>query len=710
MRIYSMTATFGKLENQTLPLEPGLNVFHAPNEWGKSTWCAFLAAMLYGIDTRVHSTRTVLADKERYAPWSGSPMSGRIDLCWQGRNITIERTTKGRIPLGRFRAYETDSGLEVTEPTADNCGELLLGVEKSVFLRAGFLRLSDLPVTADEALRRRLNALVTTGDESTTADTLAQTLKDLKNRCRANRANGLLPLAEQEKADLEAKLRQIENLHQEQARCTAQQQEMEAFRSQLENHRQAMEYAASQTYTQKLSQAEYTQAEASKKLQLLQAQCASLPDADTCQKNLDALRTLHNDRDGLLRQSLPTLPEAPVIPAPYQGLTAEDAIRQARTDTQVFRESTLEKGRKLPTILGLALAVAGIFMCFIPHWFGLTAGIIAAIAGVLCWRINMAQRKRARNTYDALIRKYAPLPPDQWESAAAGHAQARQAYETSLRTYMAAKADHDARMTAWQQEIDALTAGQDPAQAERAWLDTLTAHRALREAETAYQQACQLVQALKSTHKEAPQPAMPDSLTYSPEQTARLLAQCEFSLRQLHNQAGQHQGQMAALGEEAPLRQALDAVNGRIARLEDTLAALSLAQDTLTAAAAELQRRFAPRISKQAQALFSKFTGGRYDRLILDEDLTLHAGAADETTLHSALWRSEGTADQLYLALRLAVARELTPESPLILDDVFARFDDMRLKAAMEILQEEAQNRQVILFTCHSREVAFSEN
>ena len=51
MKILSMTATFGKLSRQTLQLEEGLNIIHAPNEWGKSTWCAFLMAMLYGIDT-----------------------------------------------------------------------------------------------------------------------------------------------------------------------------------------------------------------------------------------------------------------------------------------------------------------------------------------------------------------------------------------------------------------------------------------------------------------------------------------------------------------------------------------------------------------------------------------------------------------------------------------------------------------------------------
>ena len=133
-----MTATFGKLEGQTLTLEPGLNVIHAPNEWGKSTWCAFLLTMLYGMDARAKTTKTSLSDKEHYAPWSGSPMSGRVELVWESRRITIERTTRGRIPMGEFRAYETESGLAVPELTAANCGEKLLGVERSVFRRAGF--------------------------------------------------------------------------------------------------------------------------------------------------------------------------------------------------------------------------------------------------------------------------------------------------------------------------------------------------------------------------------------------------------------------------------------------------------------------------------------------------------------------------------------------------------------------------------------------
>ena len=69
-----------------------------------------------------------------------------------------------------------------------------------------------------------------------------------------------------------------------------------------------------------------------------------------------------------------------------------------------------------------------------------------------------------------------------------------------------------------------------------------------------------------------------------------------------------------------------------------------------------------------------------------------------------ALWRSDGTVDQLYLALRLAVAEALTPGAPVVLDDALIRFDDERLRAAMELLKTLAKDRQVIVFTCREQE------
>ena len=276
MKIYSMTATFGKLQNETLVLQPGLTVIEAPNEWGKSTWCAFLQAMLYGINTREQTKTGFLADKEHYAPWSGSPMSGRMDICWNGRDITIERRNKGRGVFNDFKAYETASGVPVPELTAANCGQMLLGVEQSVFARAGFIRLKDLPVTQDESLRRRLNSLVTTGDESDNSDDLAQKLKDLKNRCRFNKS-GLLPQAEAQRKELEDKLREQEMLNQQVQNLENRETELKGYAKQLQNHKQALDYAQNQNFAGKLAMAKAQLEIADDRVQNLETLCAQMP-------------------------------------------------------------------------------------------------------------------------------------------------------------------------------------------------------------------------------------------------------------------------------------------------------------------------------------------------------------------------------------------------------------------------------------------------
>lgn len=183
MILLQLRANFGKLHG-TLTLHEGLNELCLPNEAGKSTWSAFLLAMLYGIDTRERATRENqnLPAKERYRPWDGSSMEGAIDLIWNGRAITIERRSQGRTPMGAFRAYETESGTPVPELTAENCGRMLCGAERSVFERTAFVRQLGMAVSSDAQLEQRLSALVTTGEEGPSASALEKKLRDLKNK------------------------------------------------------------------------------------------------------------------------------------------------------------------------------------------------------------------------------------------------------------------------------------------------------------------------------------------------------------------------------------------------------------------------------------------------------------------------------------------------------------------------------------------------
>lgn len=704
MRIYKMTATFGKLQGETLTLEPGLNIITAKNEWGKSTWCAFLIAMLYGMDTRGKTTRTAIADKDRYAPWSGVPMEGRMDLNWNGRDITIERRTRRRVPLGEFRAYETESGLTVEELNAGNCGELLLGVEESVFRRAGFIRQADLPLTQDEALRRRLNALVTTGDESGAADRLAENLKNLKNTCRYNRS-GLLPQGERQREEILGKLEDLNRLEDACGKLNKRLKELQEWEGQLKNHAQAMEFVASQENAQRLNQARDAWSQAEGEAKTLEEDCGKLPAREEAEQKAKELRTFREAWLALQmeKQMLPQCPEEPELPPPFTGMTAEEARQMLKKDAERYESDRKAKAPTVLLVLGLLGLAGAALLTALKVYLPAAMELIAALAAV-SW--SLAEKSRCKKQREALHKKYGSLQWQQWGEPIDAYEEAFQQYREDRKAYRESDSDVDVREMMLQKKREALCGAQEPEvlldywqQVQRKWDDYHTARREALRAKSHYD-------ALENLVRPVEPPSDPDTLTYSELDTARLLSDCSGERQHLVSRLGQYQGRMEVLGSREALEKQLAGCSERIARLEDTYGALSIAMEILADARAELQRRFAPRISKRAQALLSAMTDGRYHSLTMGEDFSLQAGAGEEATLRDCLWRSDGTMDQLYLSLRLAVAEELTPEAPLVLDDALVRFDDERMTAAVKILKEMAQTKQVICFTCQNREAS----
>ena len=702
MRIYKMTATFGKLEQETLTLEPGLNIITAPNEWGKSTWCAFLVAMLYGLDTRAKTTKNNLADKERYVPWSGSPMAGRIDLNWNGWDITIERRTKRRVPLGEFQAYETESGLPVDELTASNCGQMLLGVEQTVFRRAGFIRQADLPVTQDEALRRRLNALVTTGDDSGAADRLASELKDLKNRCRYNRS-GLLPQAEAKRKELEEKIGELEKLDGQIRTLKERLESLKDWIRQLKNHQQAMAYAQMETDANRVAQAGTVLEQAEQELRHMEEVCASLPAREEVERKARELRTFRDQWNAaqIQFQQTPGEPVKPQLLPPFSGMTEEEARAMVKEDAKSYAQITTSKLPMLLIIIALAgFLVAGVLAVLKAYLFAIISGSVAVVA--LVW--NLLEGRSMKRQRASLLEKYGNEDHRHWIDPVEQYAESLATYREEWKQYQQSSSDLDVRMMVLRKKRDTLCGFQEPEvllehcqQAVSHWDHWETARREAQRAKEHYD-------SLRSMLRPVEKPTQPDTLTQSPEDSASLLAECSGELQRLQNRLGQYQGRMEALGNREALLEQLKDTNQRIHRLEDTYLALTIAQETLSQARLELQRRFAPRITKKAQQMLSRMTDGRYHSLTMSEDFSLQAGAGQEETLHDAIWRSDGTMDQLYLALRLVVAEELTPEAPLILDDALVRFDDQRMTQTLRILWEMGEHKQIICFTCQGRE------
>ena len=106
----------------------------------------------------------------------------------------------------------------------------------------------------------------------------------------------------------------------------------------------------------------------------------------------------------------------------------------------------------------------------------------------------------------------------------------------------------------------------------------------------------------------------------------------------------------------------------------------------------------------------SKITNGKYNNILFNDEQGLIVELPNGNYV-SADRLSIGTIDQIYLSLRLASIDEISNEKlPIILDEAFAYFDDIRLENIMLFLSKEFKDRQIIIFTCTTRELRILQN
>ncbi len=222
MMIKRLDATFGKLEGESLELHDGLNVISAPNESGKSTWCAFVRAMLYGVDSSERQKAGFLPDKMRFAPWSGSAMQGSMQLESGGRDITITRTTKtASAPMREFSAVYTGTSVPVEGLNGNNAGEMLTGVSRDVFRRSAFVEQGKVAVTHSAELEKRISAIVSSGDEDCSFTEADGRLRQWQRKRRFNR-HGRLPELEDELSHKKQLLAELSDAAQQRENMSAE--------------------------------------------------------------------------------------------------------------------------------------------------------------------------------------------------------------------------------------------------------------------------------------------------------------------------------------------------------------------------------------------------------------------------------------------------------------------------------------------------------
>ena len=670
MDFQHIEATFGKLEHCSLSFSSGLNIIEAPNESGKSTLLAFLRVMLYGFPPR---ERGALADKNRYAPWSLSPMRGTLSLSSQKGNITLQRdTARANSPMGRFSAIYTGSGESVDGLTAADCGETLLGIPCEVYERSAFIRQSSLTVDASAELERRIAALITTGEEGQSFSEASAALKKQLNARKYNKS-GRIPALEAAVAAQErslAELSQLTRSRQEaEAALAAFDAEEASLRAQLRAHdicdAQGIRLAAAQA--RQRWQAAESSAEQLRRTLIEN----SIPPRDALEQGrmrLIALSSLKAD-----------------------AADARQRYRDAEGALAAFDAKPIERVHSLlPYIIVSAVLFAALMVIqTLPAAVAMAGRVLSGIALLALLIIDANSRRKVRRVHDEKRRVFEQSLREAQSDAAAQQKLCDSAARELLVLIPAG-------------DISRVSTYLDTALHKYAELDTL--EREARELSL----RCELLSAQQPQSDVPTEPAVRPTRSRTELQSA--LDALTVRRREAQSTFDYTSGRCRAIGDAAELEAALTQKRDELAQKQAEYDAIALAMESLQSANIALQNRFSPALSRRAGELFSRLTGGKYESVLLDRTFSAQAGETGESVSHDAQLLSLGTLDQLYLAVRLAICESVLPADdppPIVLDDALVRFDDARCRAALDLLLEESKSRQILLFTCQHRESAY---
>jgi uncharacterized protein YhaN len=142
--------------------------------------------------------------------------------------------------------------------------------------------------------------------------------------------------------------------------------------------------------------------------------------------------------------------------------------------------------------------------------------------------------------------------------------------------------------------------------------------------------------------------------------------------------------------------------------LEQRGEALSIAIKTLEEATNDVQKKYIPVLNKVFMDTFSELTAQKYSDIRSGENLNIRLSDPETQMVVPISLLSNGTIDQMYLALRIAISETVVKSKealPFIMDEPFAQYDDKRTDSALKCIDEISKMQQVIIFTCKQREV-----
>ncbi len=670
---------------------PGLTVIRGPNESGKSTVRRALELALYG---RVGDAETQV---RRWQAPDKQPASVEVDVEADGDEETSFRVTRTFAQGGGNVEVRTPEGRLEGDAAERRLAELT-GLPTLAFFRSSaVLDHADLAGLArdDDTLRERLAATVSAGDR-----TFARNLRDLDAQLAAVDGTGLpapgpMAAAEAEVSRLEGELAHgeegLRQLLAGQEALWSAQSELAEVEAQLDSDRELL--ATSEEAVQLLGEQE----EAEVRHERFQR-------AVVVREEIEKRETTHPSTLplGILRDGTKRLRE---LEKAIADLTAE-----LGGEVTVSGEIMLPEPRWRPLAMAaIVLAVIAVGVALLAAQY-LVGAVVAAVAVVsagfairrrrLAFDINyqkhlrgeqVNRRLRGRSVVEEQLRQNQKAREAQLAGLGVKDLEASEGL-------LAAEEAHVAHLDQLRAEFATLL-GDPPVTEDVAVLRD----RAAAEAE--------LRRHLLSQMGEIGKHPAGHRARYDAAVAAGELAQVR-ARETVAGALGRLEASPADADAVGALAEALAEARLRRDRLARHRRIIAGALDALRAAEQATVRQAARFVERRMDRDIERITGGRYRRVQVDDaDLSVRLWSPERRDWVDARALSDATLAQVYVAARLALARQVTGDlrPPLVLDDPFVAFDDERAARAIELLREIAGELQVLYLSTSARYDALAD-
>lgn len=636
---------FGKLNNLNIHFSDGLNVIYGENESGKSTLQAFIKASLFGLKGK-RGGKEGAAVLKRFLPWNGNAFSGHMNFTLSdGRTYRADNDFANGVCQLFDKTFNDISG---------NCNpEKLLGISEDLFERTVFVKQmgSRLDLPASKDLLERISNLSEIGEEISVKNTYNILKEALIRQVGTDRSyTRPLDIINERLGALSEERMKAAEFHKANTQSISNLQQLKQNICELEIRHRLIETAIEHCRNNNELKALY---ERKSDLVFLN---------DSINKSEGKIESLNTQISELQHKSLPG------------NMALADKSENGKPSVRIKKVVYASIGAIVWAAIAFVLFKANLKL----PWLLLSEGLALAGFGIIALAVN--RKGSAKN-------KVVPVNTEDSSRLALILSEALKSEQQQLDTLLKRKS-----------QLNADNIANSISRLEKR-LDTISEELGAKaEQHSGLVPAEEIV--LINGILESGTNMLPQLLKTEEALENRIQQQRE-------ELAGVEAVMKAGTGHrsEQLIEEDIIRLSRQKSKLEQRGQALKMAMEAMESAANEVRNKHIPNMNKRFNQVFSELTCNKYSDVRMGDGIMV--SQPDSKSIVSANMLSDGTIDQLYLALRIAAADTIARNNetlPLILDEPFSQYDDKRIESTLDYIYQVSQKRQVIIFTCKQRE------